>query len=111
MTTYTQSRDRSKGDPSIPNTLTPAIISNITLSEMTSIQIEFAARVLVTGIPGFTAGGETVASVQTVNATTALLTFTGDVTGGTLVVPLNDPGIRTPVGGFVPAGNYAIPAV
>jgi len=111
MALFTQTRDRRKADPSTPKTGAPAIITTITLSETTTIQIVFDTRIFVSGIPPFTAGAETVASVQTVNATTVLLTFTGDVAGGTLVVPQSAPGIRTPGGGFVPAGNYAIPAV
>jgi hypothetical protein len=106
-----QARDRRKGDPSVPKTLAPAIISTVTLSGSNAAQVEFATRVQANGIPGFTTGGgESVVSVDTVNATTLLLTFSGDVAGATMSVPEGDRGIRTPAGGFVPAGNYMIPA-
>lgn len=110
-----QTRNRRGKDPSVPTKKTPAIIETITLSGSDTVQIEFDTTVLHKGLPGFRTGtgdsGETVASISPVNATTVLITFTGDIAGAMMEVPEADPGIRTPAGGFVPAGNYAIPAV
>jgi hypothetical protein len=44
-----------------------------------------------------------------ISATVIELVFTGTVAATNLLVQEGDAGIRTPSGGFVPAGTYAIP--
>jgi len=111
----TLARNRRRLDPSVPKKLTPAIISSMTLSGSNAVQIAFSTRVQAAGLPGFSVdtgdNDETVASISTIDTTTLLLTFTGDIAGATMSVDEGDPGIRTPAGGFVPAGNYTLPAV
>lgn len=105
-------RNRSALDPSVPRKLTPAVINGITAEAAETIRITFDGRVIPSKLPGFTAGAsgdETVASMTPISSTEIELVFSGDVQGTSLIVKEGDAGIRTPSGGFVPAGSYAVP--
>jgi hypothetical protein len=108
----TNARNRSALDPSLPRTQTPALVDSVVTGGPNSVaRMTFAGRVMARGVPGFRAGAgaaETVVGVQQVGATVLDLTFSGDVAGTDMVVGEADPGVRTPGGGFVPAGTYAI---
>ncbi len=111
-------RNRAARDPSMPAKTTPAIIESMTLSGANAVEITFATRVQPGGAtPRYTASSAeagpsaaTASGVAAVSATSVTVTFTSPIAGMTLHVPEADPGIRTPAGGFVPAGNYALPA-
>ncbi len=109
----TNARNRRGMDPSVPKKMTPGIISSVAAMAADTIQITFSTRVFKSKLPAFVAGAggtETVASAQEISATVIELTFSGDVQGTDMSVAEGDPGIRTPAGGFVPAGSYAIPS-
>jgi hypothetical protein len=105
-------RNRMAHDPSVPNQNAPAVIDSITSEAADTVRLTFNTRVVNSKLPGFTAGTdgeETVESMSLVSDTVVELVFTGDVAGTNMIVQGGDPGIRTPSGGFVPAGTYAIP--
>ena len=107
-------RNRRAPDPSIPPRTTPAVITGATAASATVVRVTFDTRVMPRGLPAFTAGSsndQTVESVTAISGTELELTFTGDVSSSTMTVAEGDPAIRTPSGGFVPAGLYAISAV
>lgn len=109
--TLRNTRNRAAMDPSIPKKLTSAIVSSIATTASDTIQITFAARVQSRGLPAFkagAAGAETVQAVTQISDTVLELTFTGSVATSDLIVAENDPAVRTPTGGFVPAGTYTI---
>jgi hypothetical protein len=108
----TNARNRRALDPSVPRKLTPAVISSIDATAANTIQITFNGRVMPSRLPGFRAGAAgamTVESMSPISATVIELVFTGTVAATNLLVQEGDAGIRTPSGGFVPAGTYAIP--
>ena len=108
----TNARNRRALDPSVPRKLTPAVISSIATTAADTIQITFSSRVMPSRLPGFRAGAAgamTVESMSPISATVIELAFTGEVQATNLLVQEGDAGIRTPSGGFVPAGTYAIP--
>lgn len=110
----TRARNRSAMDPSVPAKLTPAIISSFAIQAPGTVQVTFETRIMVRGLPAFRAGAtgdETVQSVNMVSDTVVDLVFTGAVATTTMIVPEGDPAIRTPTGGFVPAGNYDLPGI
>ena len=112
-TKRTNARNRRAMDPSVPKKLTPAVVSSVASTAADTIQITFSTRVLANKLPGFTAGaggGQTVGSISQVSDTVVELAFTGEVQGTDLAIAGDDPGIRTPSGGFMPAGTYAIPS-
>jgi len=100
---------KSKVSLTSPVKVTPAIISGVSLEAATTVRLTFDSPVFAAKTPGYTAGAETVDSVSVVSSTEVDVVFTGSVAGATLTVPQNDGGIRNQFGGFVPAGNYAIP--
>ncbi|MCC6907207.1 MAG: hypothetical protein IT430_04635 [Phycisphaerales bacterium] len=100
-------------DASVPRMYAPATINAITAEAADTIRITFNPRVLVSQVPQLmragAAGAATVSGISQISATVVELVFTGDVQGTSLLVEEGDFGIRTPAGGFVPAGTYAIP--
>lgn len=105
-------RNRVALDPSTPRKITPAVISSVEATAADTVQITFNTRVMLKGTPDVVAGGvtpQTVSSATAISATVVELTFTGDVQGTNLVVQEGAAGVRTPSGGFIPAGSYAIP--
>ena len=109
----TNARNRAALDPSVPRKVTPAVVSSIDTTAADTIQITFDTRVFTAKTPGFAAGAsgaETVSAVTQIGDAVVELTFTGDVQGTDLKVTEGDAGVRTPSGGFVPAGTYAIPS-
>lgn len=107
-------RNRSAGDPAVPTKATPAIITTITLVSDDRIQLTFDTNVIASKTPGYIGGAggiATVNSITQISATQVELAFSEDVAGTDMVIGVDDAGIRTVTGGFVPAGNYAIPAV
>jgi len=114
MIRNTKTRNRAAMDPSIPKKLTPAVVSLVELASPDTARLTFSTRVMARGLPAFKAGltgAETVQSVTTVSGTVLELVFTGTVAMTDMLVDEGDPAIRTPTGGFVPAGTYAIPGV
>ncbi len=108
----TNARNRAALDPSVPKQATPAIIQSIAATAADTIQITFDTRVFKNKQPAFTAGAgaaETVTSAQEISATVLEVAFSGDVQGTKLYVNAGDMSIRTPSGGSVSAGSYAIP--
>lgn len=105
-------RNRMAHDPTVPNKNTSAIIEQIEVTAANAIRITFIQRVMTSKLPGYTAGadgGQTVASMSRVSDNVIDFTFSGDVAGTDMIVESGDLGIRTTMGGFVPAGTYAIP--
>lgn len=110
----TSVRNRQAKDPSVPKTVTPAVITTIEAIAPDTIRVTFDATVFRNKMPQFTAGSgrtETVEAMTRISDSQWEFTFSGDVAGSTLTVKESDPGIRTVPGGFVPAGVYAIPTV
>lgn len=108
----TNARNRRALDPSIPERVTPAVVENIEPQSADTIRITFSRQVMVTKLPGYHAGADgeaTVTSAVLVNGTMVEFVFSADVAGTNLIIKGGDLGIRTPSGGFVPAGTYAIP--
>ena len=108
----TNGRNRKGMDPSVPRTTTPAVITATASPAADTIELTFSTRVLKSKLPGFTAGAggaETVIAATQVSGTVVSLQFSGSVTGTDMNVPADDAGIRTPTGGFVPAGVYPLP--
>jgi hypothetical protein len=105
-------RNRRGMDPSVPKKRTDAVVSAIAATAADTIEITFQRTVQKSKLPVFKAGAAgamTVASVTQVSGNVLELVFDGEVQGTDLIVEENDPGVRTPSGGFVPAGVYAIP--
>lgn len=108
-------RQISKSQPARPSYTVP------TLTTLTSpaLTVSFDQPITVsTGsgavLPGWldttTTPHRTVISVSVIDSTTITLTFSGTVTAAdAIVVPQNDPAIRTAQGGFVQPGSYAAP--
>lgn len=113
-TSRTSARNRRAYDPSVPKKANPAVIASIASTAADTIRITFQTRVLKSQLPKVikagAGGAETVDSVSQISATVVEFVFTGTVQGTNLIVEEGDPGVRTPAGGFVPAGTYAIPA-
>lgn len=111
MMNRTNARNRNAMDPSVPKKQAPAVIASIASTAADTIRLTFDTRVQLSKTPGYTAGlgGASIASMSTISATELEFVFTGDVQSTSLLVKEGDPGIRTPSGGFVPAGTYAIP--
>lgn len=108
----TNARNRVALDPSVPRKLTPAVISSIAATAADTIEITFNTRVMVNSTPALTAGGATpvsVVSATQISATVVEMEFSGSVQGTNLQVSEGAAGVRTPAGGFIPAGSYAIP--
>lgn len=106
----TNVRDRAAMDPSVPGYTTSAVVSSIAATAADTIEITFATRVMLRGTPNVTAGAAVgVSGATQVSATVIQLQFAADVQGTDLVVPEGVAGVRTPSGGFIPAGTYAIP--
>jgi hypothetical protein len=105
-------RNRATIDPAQPFVPAPAVITSMTAESADTIRLTFNGRVTPSKLPLYTAGAggaETVESMTAISDTVIELVFTGEVQGTNLIVQGGDPGIRTPPGGFVPAGTYAIP--
>lgn len=108
----TNVRNRAALDPSMPRQITPAVVSSIAATAADTIEITFNTRVMLKGTPAVSAGGasvQTVVSASAISATVIELTFAGSVQGTDLLVQEGAAGVRTPSGGFIPAGTYAIP--
>lgn len=108
----TNARNRVAYDPSVPKTATPAVISSIAATAADTIELTFNTRVMLNSTPALTAGGASpaaVASATQISATVVEMQFSGSVQGTNLQVPEGAAGVRTPTGGFLPAGSYAIP--
>ena len=108
----TNARNRRGMDPSVPKKATPAVVDSIAATAANTIQITFQRAVLKSKLPSFKAGAGgamTVTTMTQVSSTVLEFVFSGTVAGTGLIVEENDPGVRTPFGGFVPAGSYAIP--
>ena len=108
----TNARNRAALDPSVTLRSVSAVITEVDATAANTIRLTFNGRVLPGRLPLFTAGAggaETVQSMSQVSETVVELVFTGSVQGTDLTVGDGDLGIRTPAGGFVPAGVYAIP--
>lgn len=109
----TNMRNRRNLDPSVPRKAAPATIESIAAESADTIRITFNPRVVGNQLPQVIRAGAdgtaTVTAMTQVSATVVELVFSGEVQGTDLIVEEGDPGIRTPVGGFVPAGSYAIP--
>lgn len=105
-------RNRQAMDPSVPRKQTSAVIAEITAESETTMRLTFNDRVLPARVPGFTAGADgraTVESMTAISDTEIELEFSDDVQGTAMTVPEGDAGLRTPAGGFVPAGSYDLP--
>ncbi len=112
MVKRTNVRNRSALDPSVPGYTTSAVVASVAATAADTIEITFATRVMLRSAPNVTAGAGgavAVASATQLSATVIQLQFAADVQGTNLVVPEGVAGVRTPTGGFIPAGTYAIP--
>lgn len=108
----TNARNRRTFDPAVPKTVTPAIAVVIDQGLSPSmVQVTFNTAVMLKGTPawlGGAGGTATVTGATQLSATVVELTFSAATAGNPVVVPSDDPSIRTMSGGFVPAGNYTV---
>ena len=106
----TAQQNRAALDESMPSRLTPAIIREIEMTAEDTVRLTFTTRVYRSRVPLFKAGdNETVETATPISDTEVELTFSGPVADSEMRVPEGDAGLRTPAGGFVPAGVYDLP--